>query len=558
MSDVEGNGYTLLPIDNGPPEATARDFASLMLLWFAGTICGGIAPGQSLFAELFADAGLLSSICATKNGTSSTNDVVVSTVGSTSGLHPSCDEQYLAITYILNNLMGMVFLFWFPCGIVFDAIGARKTGVYGALLMVIGIFIVILSLNEFIPQMPGFVVGIWLNDFGDLMQAMGFYGLLFQLPGWQALIIGMQAGANQTAALLPVALRTLMLFADISFASALIVYMLALCFAAYLTYAVLPSQKEYMTRAEQVLGVPLPEKKVPKMSEVREYLKKSVLGAHKVLQRDKYVHYFVLAMLTVPFITLYAYMTMAVPFGELIFGTHKAGVELASLYAKVTGVTGAILVPIMGVCVDKVGLAVLLIGMTLCIVVIQVVAWNDDWTSQTFGCVATALYVNTTTLFFTKHLLSFAPPHRFGTTAGVWMIGYMMTMMVMFTLGLGGLSGLLNGGTVSRKPTESELNLMHVIFRGFGFTGIGLLVLWTARIIWGKPLTLNLLPEDEEEILAQYQLKSFESAAEKLKVTKPELMRMLASDDVLVQRRVAQAAIELAMEDSNNSSMVKQ
>ena len=174
------------PLNRGVPQAELTSFVRLFAVWCASVICGGITPGQTIFTPLFADAGLFAGIC-----------------GKPHELNISrCNQQDVLIASILSGLNVLSLIGLLPSGILYDSLGARKVSISGTFLLASGVLVLVavIALAQHMAttaQILLFIIAVVMVDCGSLMQNFGFYGLLFHLPGWQALIIGLSIGCKK-------------------------------------------------------------------------------------------------------------------------------------------------------------------------------------------------------------------------------------------------------------------------------------------------------------------------------------------------------------------------
>jgi len=502
------------------PNVRTRSFVRLLVLWAASVVCGGVTPGQAVFTPLFAEAGLFGYLCpASSLGGSGEGGIS----GGSSGRGMPCNQQYVRIGTILASLSGLICIGLLPSGILLDSKGARATGIVGALILAAGVLLLIASLSFDTEWL--FVVAVVIIDGGSLMQNFGFFGLLFHLPGWQALILGLSQGCVQVAAGLPVAIRTFMEMTSVSLQPALLAFVAAICLAAAATAAAVPSQAEYFLQAQEVLGMPLPRQKAT-MTKMTE----AVSQSWRIVHLSGWANFCVAGLTVSGTVACSIYITYCVSFGDALFQNKQDGKQLAVFFAQATAIAGVSAIPLAGIAVDVVGLQALSAAMALCLAIVTALCNQASWFPQEVACFAATFFNAATNLFMAKWVVLFAPPQRFGTVQGIVYLGVIITVIPCIIL----LSPLLESGPLFEKvlPTYS-LAPVSVI----GWAAV------TWRLMYRPLPEIVLLEEDERDLALRFSTRRLADAGEVLGMSRHALLKALASQNVLEQRELFQTFV---------------
>ena len=89
--------------------------------------------------------------------------------------------EVLAVADAMNGLVALSILSGLPAGIFFDILGARKTGVAGTAIMVVGVFGTVISILRVNDNL--FLISVLLVDVGSIVSNYSFFGFLYHLPG---------------------------------------------------------------------------------------------------------------------------------------------------------------------------------------------------------------------------------------------------------------------------------------------------------------------------------------------------------------------------------------
>lgn len=529
MAHTSGSASSLIryePLKNGTPRAEPKSFGRLFVVWCASVICGGITPGQTVFTPLLADAGLFASVCSEELSTGS--------VSSASTLAPPrCDKQDILIASIFSSLNLISLIGLLPAGIVYDALGARKVSIIGTFLLASGLLVLaaVLALAPQLPtatQMAFFASAVICVDAGSLMQNFGFYGLLFHLPGWQALVIGLSIGCTSVAAVVPVVLSELMEATGISLGPALCGYSLVVCSSAATLALTVPRQPEFFAQAQRVLGIP-----VPQLDASLGRLRKSLRAAWRVLRVRPGEHFLVYAALVLGNFAVMVYASLAVSFGSALFGDKEEGRSLGKFYAGALAWIGMFVAPLCGVVIDFAGLPTFFGCIAIGSGVVAFFCGEATWGAQATAAIAAAFFAGTFVLIPTKYVVLFSPPQRFGTVQGLFIVLQFVILLPSF------------GAAFAIFLTGPEASLLTKYIRFTQICGVLSAVYWVAYLVrWlQRPEPgIILLEEDEREIAARFGVRSVASAQEVLGLTRKELLSMLASQDLLVQRQLQELA----------------
>jgi hypothetical protein len=166
-------------------KATSTPWGRFIILWFCCTLASGILPGQALFIELFAKAGVFSSVCSAGDST--------------------CKDQYLSLTGVFQGGATLAYCFLPVIGLFFDQWGARAVGTAGAAVCAFGLLLVWVSvqgaaLGQDANTSAVFGLGVIVCDFGSMLNSFAFIGLIWHFPGRQALVLTLSNATYQVSA----------------------------------------------------------------------------------------------------------------------------------------------------------------------------------------------------------------------------------------------------------------------------------------------------------------------------------------------------------------------
>ncbi|CAJ1328214.1 unnamed protein product [Effrenium voratum] len=346
------NLVRLKSMQQGPP------WGRFAALWVCCTLASGILPGQSLFAELFADAGVFGSMC--EEGRNACN---------------------LVLTSIFGVGQTVAYGFSAPIGLFYDRWGAMIVGTVGALLCAVGLALVTLSVVGAAHGSDSvtanlFVLGVFVCDFGSMLNSFSFMGLIWHFPGKQTLVIALINATYQASALLPLALQAAMDSYSVPLYVYLSLWTLVVLGSVYVCYVMTPSQAEYYEQAKKVLGMPLP--RPPADLKVREMVGK----AWQVLRQHTPQHVASGLALSFGFALPGYYASMAAPYGQALFGTAADGERLAEINVLCTSVVGLAVGPFSGSIGDHFGLEVLIVLLVILTGLATVTLLLASWPAQ--------------------------------------------------------------------------------------------------------------------------------------------------------------------------------
>eukprot|EP00928_Gymnodinium_smaydae_P016464 TRINITY_DN16181_c0_g2_i1.p1 TRINITY_DN16181_c0_g2~~TRINITY_DN16181_c0_g2_i1.p1 ORF type:complete len:779 (+),score=131.36 TRINITY_DN16181_c0_g2_i1:53-2389(+) len=499
------------------PTVQSHAFCRLFLLWFASVLCSGISPGQSLWSELFSEAGLFTYVCSSNPS----ERKLAENVG-------YCDQQYLLVTNILGGMQGVVLIYLCISGMFFDIYGARTVAVFGAAILVVGVLIVAASLLVSCAELPMFIIGVALADMGSTMQNFGFYGLLFHLPGWQALVIALSNGCIQAAAVIPEVALRLRTHCGMSIVEVLLLFAVTIVIGGAITFCVVPSQSDFRLQAQDVLGLPLP---VMKSSLVK--VGETFRRAWRVLRVDMGQHLAVGFLIMLAFCTLFPYQALAVPFGAALFDDSDAGKRMGRIGVETNAFTGVVIVPLTGLFVDLIGTRALTFSIALSVCPVVAFCSMASWPLQWIASLASAFFTNAFLMFVVKYAVDIAPPDRIGTVQGLFVVLMFLSYFPMFIV-----MSLFFG-----QSDTIELDQICRATYMFGPVAIAGWLIYGLYTCRRPPRELSLHEEDEKDLMKRFGVASLAEAEEVLGIPRKEILRMLSSSNVLVQRDLLQLGL---------------
>ncbi|CAJ1418289.1 unnamed protein product [Effrenium voratum] len=455
-----------------------------------------------LCEKLFADAGVFGSVC--EEGTN------------------GCKDQFLVLTGIFGVGQTVAYGFSAPIGLFYDRWGAMIVGTFGALLCAVGLALVTSSVagaafgSDRITSYL-FVLGVFVCDFGSMLNSFSFMGLIWHFPGKQTLVIALINATYQASALLPLILQGAMDSYSVPLYVYLSVWTLVVLGTVYVCYVMTPSQAEYYEQAKKVLGMPLP-KRPPADLKVREMLGK----AWDVLRQDTAQHIASGMALAFGFALPGYYASMTAPYGEALFGTKADGERLAEINVLCTSVVGLAVGPFSGSIADRFGLEVLIVLFAMLTGLATVTLPLPSWPAQILCASSLTFFISLFTIFISRYLLLYSPPNRFGAVQGVYVL---VVILISTPWSLGGVAATALLGT--------GVNAYRIPMLVFGLTGVVSLS-WYAWYFQKNPPPENptLLPEDEAELAKGFGCGNLEEVMEVTHMSsRKELIRKLASTD---------------------------
>ncbi|CAE8670914.1 unnamed protein product, partial [Polarella glacialis] len=317
----------------------------LLLCFACCSLSAGIVPGQTVFIELFVNAGVFEDVCF---------------------LHEEelgCDGQYLQMTAMLNlaSISTMVVQILF--GGAFDAWGGQICAALGSAAVALG-FLSISVLVLLIPFWPAanqslsyaVIASIILTDCGAYLNSYAMVGLVWHYPKHQGLIMSLMNATYQAGAFFAILVEWTVDSFQVALPVPLLGWALTQALVTSLLWHIVPTQAEYFARAELVLGIPLPRHHD---EQSLDYFCRKVKDAVGILKLDIWPH----TMLGIAFVfstaTLNFYMSTAVPFGTSLLGSKQAGKEFGTLCTTINGIIGLTLGPFSGSLIDWFGLGLI-------------------------------------------------------------------------------------------------------------------------------------------------------------------------------------------------------
>lgn len=470
----------------------------LVLIFLASVLAGGITPGMNLFIPLFAESGFLAEACG--------------------GQTPPCKDQTLLISNLFLMCGAVSTAGFLPAGLLFDMVGGRACGVLGAILVGAGSFVLAFSISSSSSFL--LVVSIMLMDLSSLINAYAFNALMWHMPDSMGILFGIGGGSAQTAALLPVTFQWAIHNFGLSLYSCLMIYGCLSMFAACLLFVVVPSQKEFFARAHFVLGIPVtaPEHTFKSVKDsfrmgwrVLSYVKREVVP-------------FWCAQGAISGVSM-PYMMTLVAFGTALFGDKNEANSLAVFQSQLTVLFSIVGGIGSGTIIDWASLGTMAGVLCGCVVTVLILSPTASWYAQLVcTCVITFLNVAIMSMGL-RFVAFFCPSHRFGMVSGLFS-GASMVFALTGSMFWSILSALLSGVNAYTVPT-------------FMCGIVGLLAWAVLASKWSSlPMpTTVLLEGDEEELMNDnFGLKTFEDAEEVLQISRKEILRLLASQDMSERR----------------------
>eukprot|EP00391_Amoebophrya_sp_Ameob2_P002494 CAMPEP_0179004476 /NCGR_PEP_ID=MMETSP0795-20121207/13327_1 /TAXON_ID=88552 /ORGANISM="Amoebophrya sp., Strain Ameob2" /LENGTH=1056 /DNA_ID=CAMNT_0020698745 /DNA_START=718 /DNA_END=3888 /DNA_ORIENTATION=+ len=367
--------------DDTPPELriSPATWVRVLLAWMLSVTCGGLLPGQALFTQKFAEAGVYADLC--DGGTPSGAGPAAQAQGTNSQSQSQslCQAQYVALASMFNALQMMAIVALLPAGLCFDAIGGRATAVIGAALLLAGLLLLHIVLENVVVIDAGididghpvdqqkssnkallenllFPVGLLLTDCGSWINSMGLFGFLFHVPGHNGLLLSLSNSCYYIAAFLPVVLQTLLMDRGYSFPDALLLYCVPVSVAMVGGYFVIPAQNEYYKQATEVLTMPIPRPRPS--SNWKAWGKKmrhTIASAFAVLNRREHraKHVKLLSAVLIAACSIFVYISLPDPYVVALFhGNTAIGSEIAAYVVTSLAWMGLVVSPVVGVLID--------------------------------------------------------------------------------------------------------------------------------------------------------------------------------------------------------------
>eukprot|EP00434_Breviolum_minutum_P001387 symbB.v1.2.001219.t1/scaffold66.1/size357995/22 len=388
-----------------------QPWGRFMALWVCCTLASGILPGQALFANQFAEAGVFGSVCG--------KDV------------STCKDQYLALTGIFGVGQSLAYGFSAPIGLLYDRYGAMAVGTFGAFVCALGLCFVTAATwgaGAGVDQSTSwlFVVGVFTCDFGSMLNSFSFMGLIWHFPGSQTLVIALINATYQASALLPLLLQAGMDSSGQPLAAFMSVWSVVVFVTILGCYKLIPTQKEYYEQAKQVLGMPLPRpprrhESVSNVDTCRGSPSTIKTGAHSLR------YCLGIGLCASRILCLHdGTLVGKAPYGEALFGHKEDGERLAELNVLCTSIVGLALGPFTGTIGDKFGLQVIVYLFVAIMGVATITMGLPSWPAQAICGGSMALFISLFTIFISRYLLMYSPPNRYGAVQGVYTLGVVL------------------------------------------------------------------------------------------------------------------------------------
>mmetsp|Transcript_122046 Transcript_122046/g.390283 ORF Transcript_122046/g.390283 Transcript_122046/m.390283 type:complete len:790 (+) Transcript_122046:184-2553(+) len=442
----------------------------------------------------------------------------------------TCKDQFVALTLIFNVCSGLAMAFAAPIGLSYDRWGGRAIGTTGAAICAVGLLLIWLGVvgpalgYDPITQWA-FAIGVLVCDFGSMLNSFSFMSLIWHFPGRQALILSLINATYQVSSFFPLVVEYVMDSFAITLSTTIGAYIGGVCVATYICWMVVPSQEEYYAKAKETLGMPLP--KPPKVLEVR----KMSWRAWEVLCLHTRDHVCSGLAISVAFSMPTFYMSFAAAYGEALFGHKRDGDRLAEIYVSLNGLVGLVLAPVGGTLADIFGVKAIMYCLGFSMVVATATCGIASWAMQTIAATSLVLFTTLFMLFVSRYLLMYAPPNRFGTVQGIYLLLVIVASCPISALGLLATAMLPQGVDAYRIPMLA-----------YGIAGTLSMTLYGIYYCFNPaPATPPLLPEDERELAGNFGCATLDEVLQVVQISsKQELLKALSSTEPeTIQRLVA-------------------
>eukprot|EP00931_Biecheleriopsis_adriatica_P010294 TRINITY_DN111382_c0_g1_i1.p1 TRINITY_DN111382_c0_g1~~TRINITY_DN111382_c0_g1_i1.p1 ORF type:complete len:710 (-),score=134.03 TRINITY_DN111382_c0_g1_i1:44-2173(-) len=479
---------------------------SLILLITSTTLISGFIPGASLFIELFVQAGVYSSVCET----------------STSSVGQGCTLQYDLVAGAFNAGMTMLFLGTLPIGVAFDRYGGRAIGVAGGVITCLGTFslmlVVLGSTHGYDTLASKFLLpALCATDMGSLMNSYAALSFMFHFPDHQALIIALMNATYSIGAVNANAVQLFMRWSRSDLSGGMVLVLSAEIIATVGCSVTVPSHAEYLAKAKEALGMPLPK---PKTTSICSTLRNSV----RVLQEHWHTH--VMAVLALGFSISAAmmYSSLAGEYAKVLFRDASMTGDLPAVITSATTIIGGIASPALCFVIGKLSdeTQLMLFVFTWSQVLAASTVSAASWNAQVVSSCSSALVQAFAGIFFTKYASHYASPAAFATVAGVLMVSAMVPILggvvLFYAMGGGADAGMVQGMTA---------------LSAIGAGSMGMFNLHLTRT--GLPDMPVVLPEDEAEMAEPFGCKTLDEVVEVLHMeSRQALLKELSRNDVNV------------------------
>eukprot|EP01108_Squamamoeba_japonica_P004317 TRINITY_DN3423_c0_g1_i1.p1 TRINITY_DN3423_c0_g1~~TRINITY_DN3423_c0_g1_i1.p1 ORF type:complete len:472 (-),score=91.83 TRINITY_DN3423_c0_g1_i1:3-1418(-) len=234
-------------------------------------------------------------------------------------------------------------------GWLYDRVGPRWAGVFGAAGSALGMMLMAVSLLS--PSVSWLLyVALPFTDTAGALNSMSLFGFIWHAPRHQATILGVDNSATQLTAAMAfvlVALVRIGLPLSLSF----VVFALLSAIAAAISGVFAPSRDEFFTHADAALGEECPRDTRALVPAIRD-----ACAIMRLNRRITIVFFLSQAASYFLFQYWFAYYLQ---FAEAVFGEETGG-ALANGVSFAYAVCGAVLTPLLGRVLDHLGLFSLL------------------------------------------------------------------------------------------------------------------------------------------------------------------------------------------------------
>lgn len=507
LSDAEVNAAGII----------VNPWSRLICLSIGCAICAGLAPGISLYGNLFAESGVFSTVCNGK-------------------LLPGrkyCDASRDMIQGVLQFSRFVTFFGAIPAGLLYDRFGSRWINATGGSFVLLGYLLLLIPVfgaekgNDAATCMMFPFIYVMI-DFWAMTNTFSVLGLLWHFPYNFYTVVTVCAATYRMAAFQPVLVRGLMAALDAPLGVALFIYTLFVALGLFLCYENAPEHKETLAQAQIMMQIPLP--KPPTQIDL-EVARKAVLAIKAVVKQHQidFLLWSSYAIGAFSFVMLYR--GSVYDFGKDAFGSHSQAQLLSTTFLCLNGALGVSLVPV-GLLWDELdtrGLKFLVMiqgaGMFIATLAVGSVSWPAQTIAQSFMSGVDTLALATLISFAVKY----SSANRLGT----------MVACMMLTAALGCFAVYLTWSTVLAYYSDNRVESYRVTFEVAGIFSCVAMGPWIIRLMNAKPPESPTMgPSDELDICKPFGCRNFEElmyvsfARSKAAVFKP-----LASMDPQVVRQ---------------------
>eukprot|EP01119_Soliformovum_irregulare_P021311 TRINITY_DN7070_c2_g1_i3.p1 TRINITY_DN7070_c2_g1~~TRINITY_DN7070_c2_g1_i3.p1 ORF type:complete len:404 (-),score=72.65 TRINITY_DN7070_c2_g1_i3:157-1368(-) len=316
-------------------------------------------------------------------------------------------QRLLTLSYSIS--MGTSYGLFFFTGMVFDWIGAKWSGVIGAVLTCIGFV--------------GFALGVWFQganyvlflalpwsfEFG-VLNSFSMYGFLWFLPQYQSLLSGLSNSSFQVAGGLSL-LFVYLAQHNVTLVQSLFACALLCILAAFLIGIFVPSKHETMQAACRATGLKIDIDPPPMKQQLRNL--KYQMSKHRL------VNFLFIGWASSVNILLVLIIGNLYPFLILLTNDAQMTDALVNAYAPIFALGGAVLSVMMGFACDKFGIRAFLAVTNLLTVTLFVSMFlNMEATLYLFLTMIAAVY-SAVALMTPRFSILYSTPPLFGSYYGI-------------------------------------------------------------------------------------------------------------------------------------------